>query len=166
MMFSAKATANSETPLLRLPAEIRNLIWEFTLGGKIRDVVLLQKRRKFCIQEYIAVSRATFQRNSHALLSTCRQIYTETALLIFSTNTFRFTSRSTVDWTRHLFEVQKNAFHTVHFVLDCRHCTFPLGELPGLSGKVLPIGIFPNVKHVFVEITVHGEEHVWDLTIR
>lgn len=99
------------------------------------------------------MSRASFPQNSHALLSTCRQIYTETALLTFSTNAFRFTLQ-TVDWTRHLSKVQKYQVHTVHFVL---------GELPVLAGRVLPVGIFPNVKHVVVETTADAKKEAWRL---
>jgi hypothetical protein len=154
-MSSTKAKANSESPLLRLPAEIRNRIWEYALGGNIRDVVHIQRRRKFYIEDITAVSRASFPQNSHALLSTCRQIYTETALLTFSTNAFRFTLQ-TVDWTRHLSKVQKYQVHTVHFVL---------GELPVLAGRVLPVGIFPNVKHVVVETTADAKKEAWRLTM-
>jgi hypothetical protein len=101
------------------------------------------------------VSRASFQPHSHALLLTCRQIYTESALLTFSTNAFRFTLQ-TVDWTRHLSEVQKDRVRTVHF---------DLGELPGDAGRALPVGIFPNVKHVVVETTVNAKKEVWRLTL-
>jgi hypothetical protein len=131
------------------------LIWEFALGGNIRDVVHIQKRRKFYTEDFTAVSRASFPQNSHALLLTCRQIYAETALLTFSTNAFRFTLQ-TIDWTRHLSKVQKDRVRTVHF---------DLGELPLDAGRALPVGIFPNVKHVVVETTANAKEEVWRLTL-
>jgi len=66
--------------LLRLPAEIRNLIFGYALGGKT-----------FLIDHYvyqgIAKNRTRFK-NALALLAVCRQVFAETALLPFSSNTF------------------------------------------------------------------------------
>ena len=63
-----------------MPAEIRNLIFGYALGG-----------RTFHISHYIGqhiTKNITISENALALLAVCRQIFAETALLPFSSNTF------------------------------------------------------------------------------
>lgn len=73
---------NQDSPLLRLPPEIRNRIWHLALGGKlIRHNVYGRGR-------YRMMPRPSERENAFDLLRTCRQIYAETALLPFSANTF------------------------------------------------------------------------------
>lgn len=68
--------------MLRLPAEIRNIIWTYALGGKtIRQVI--RGRSK-----YVFVPEASEKTNAFALLGTCRQIYAESVHLPFAGNTF------------------------------------------------------------------------------
>lgn len=75
-------TQNRASPLLSLAAEIRNQIWEYALGGKIfRQVVCHYPTEKF-------LPKMSERKNTLALLLVCRQIYAETALLPFSSNTF------------------------------------------------------------------------------
>lgn len=65
-----------DSPLLRLPAEIRNRIYEYALY-----VRTLRTSRSGHIQGY---------HHLHALPHTCRQLKEETALLIFSLNSITF----------------------------------------------------------------------------
>ncbi|XP_014558460.1 hypothetical protein COCVIDRAFT_36223 [Bipolaris victoriae FI3] len=58
--------ANRKSPLLRLPAEVRNMIWEFALGGRAYEA----KRDGYRMHSQGDPSRV-------ALLRVCRQIYAE-----------------------------------------------------------------------------------------
>lgn len=73
-----------QSPLLRLPAELRNKIFAYTLGGKTFKI----------IPGYydIPTMNATNSKYALALLQVCRQIYAETTLLPFSINTFSASS--------------------------------------------------------------------------
>ncbi|KAF2850756.1 hypothetical protein T440DRAFT_518050 [Plenodomus tracheiphilus IPT5] len=74
-----------QSPLLRLPAELRNQIWELVLGGNICYV----DRKPWSMHNR---KRQSFRvTNVHsALLRICRQVYSETALLPFQLNEFCF----------------------------------------------------------------------------
>ncbi|PVH96551.1 hypothetical protein DM02DRAFT_477271, partial [Periconia macrospinosa] len=77
---SQKAKANNEnSPLLRLPRELRDRIWSEALGGQTFNVKGVGHR-----------SPASFDGGSNAisLLRTCRQIYSETALIPYKTSVF------------------------------------------------------------------------------
>ncbi|KAF2846853.1 hypothetical protein T440DRAFT_220784 [Plenodomus tracheiphilus IPT5] len=97
---------NSKIFLLSLPAEIRNRIFKYTLGGNIvwctitrcHVVIRTGPPRRYIID------------TEHALLRVCRQIYVETALLPFSTNDFGFIPRQPVQvlWQR-MLPGQRNA---------------------------------------------------------
>ncbi|KAI4609748.1 hypothetical protein J4E80_008393 [Alternaria sp. BMP 0032] len=68
------------SPLLRLPAEIRHMIFGYALGGKTFHIHH---------HEYQGIAKnGTVSKNALALLAVCRQVFAETALLPFSSNTF------------------------------------------------------------------------------
>jgi hypothetical protein len=79
------AQRNTTTsPLLRLPRELRDLIWTYTLSGNIIKA------------EYRPVDkypRATPLKHRFGLLRTCRQIYAETSSLPWTLSTFSFHTR-------------------------------------------------------------------------
>ncbi|KAF9699607.1 hypothetical protein EKO04_002190 [Ascochyta lentis] len=79
--------ANQDVPLLRLPTEIRNRIWEYALGGKTFMAIRFDNpwRYKF-------IPSASEPSNGAALLRTCRQIYSETALYPSRFGTFACTN--------------------------------------------------------------------------
>ncbi|USP77114.1 uncharacterized protein yc1106_04388 [Curvularia clavata] len=73
--------ANQQSPLLRLPPEIRNIIWGLLLGGRVL-------RHMFGASESFGSLR-----NHHLevpLLRVCRQVYAETALIPLKQNLFSF----------------------------------------------------------------------------
>ncbi|KAF1835439.1 hypothetical protein BDW02DRAFT_495992 [Decorospora gaudefroyi] len=80
-----------DSPLLRLPPEIRNRIFGYVLGGKT-----------FHIEYSVNTETITnTTKSEHALspLAVCRQVFAETALLPFSLNTFRtFSPRIFNEW--------------------------------------------------------------------
>ncbi|KAI4631503.1 uncharacterized protein J4E87_002208 [Alternaria ethzedia] len=69
---------NEKSPLLRMPAEIRNKIWKLVLGGKLYES---DWTLGFC-------SPPTEPEDATALLRTCRQIYSETAIMPLALTTF------------------------------------------------------------------------------
>jgi hypothetical protein len=72
------------SPLLRLPAEIRNMIYTFALGiGTIR---MLHFRHGLNLRYGLELSIN--------LLRVCHQVYTETCLLPYKLNTFDFIGAS------------------------------------------------------------------------
>jgi hypothetical protein len=77
-----RVKTNHESPLLRLPPEIRNRIWRYTLGGKVFRQCYGTNRR--CVLRPEPRERG----NIFALLTACRQIYAETSVLPFVVNTF------------------------------------------------------------------------------
>jgi hypothetical protein len=75
-----KTAANQRnSPLLRLPAELRNQVYHYALGG-----------RKFEVYRTACKQIRVFQENlpAFALLLVCSQIYAETRLLPYSLNAF------------------------------------------------------------------------------
>lgn len=87
----AEATAANQlnSPLLRLPAELRNLIYHYALGNC--TLTLAAHHDRLC----------TYQNDMPAfpLLAVCTQIHTEAALLPYSLNTFNIAS----DYTLRVF---------------------------------------------------------------
>ncbi|KAI4684957.1 uncharacterized protein J4E88_004399 [Alternaria novae-zelandiae] len=87
-----------DSPLLRLPPELRHLIFSHVIGGKTFEILYdrsgpyrspIRERlsSKVPKRKFIA-KNITVAKNTLALLVVCRQIYAETALLPFSSNTF------------------------------------------------------------------------------
>ncbi|KAH8733005.1 hypothetical protein GQ44DRAFT_766072 [Phaeosphaeriaceae sp. PMI808] len=72
-----------ESSLLRLPAEIRNIIYEYVLGGRTY-------RFKDALHFKHARLNTNGERHTLGLLSVCHQIYSEASLLPYSLNTFSF----------------------------------------------------------------------------
>lgn len=86
--------------MLRLPPELRHLIFRHVIGGKTFEIrygrfesgsyrSLIRRRlsSKVPKRKFIA-KNITVAKNTLALLVVCRQIYAETALLPFSSNVF------------------------------------------------------------------------------
>ncbi|USP77115.1 hypothetical protein yc1106_04389 [Curvularia clavata] len=79
--FKMARQNQQQSPLLRLPAELRNKIFAYALGGRTF-------RFKTTGNYPWYIKNVTKYKHALALLQVCRQIYAETALLPFSTNTF------------------------------------------------------------------------------
>ena len=111
-----------DVPLLRLPAEIRASIWKHALEYPIVKVRPSSERHRNNVRE------------NFGLLRVCRQVYSETARLPHTLNTFSF---SLGDMPHHdmtkLNKVQKLSVETNWVVLDavCSYI-FPLEDLPQL----------------------------------
>ncbi|KAF2253363.1 hypothetical protein BU26DRAFT_399624, partial [Trematosphaeria pertusa] len=96
-----------ESPLLRLPAELRNKIYSYVLGGRLwelKDTLTAGSREK----------------NSMSLLRVCRQINAETASLPFELGTFSFESLSALmQWSQRMPPKQRDAVRSVRTA----HCS-------------------------------------------
>lgn len=164
---------NSETLLLRLPAEVRNRIWEYALGGKIFDVILIQTCRGRYVEEKTLIAPETFPENAHALLQVCRQIYRETALVPFSHNAFRFSEQRAFEWARHLLRVQQNAMREVHIVTLRAECMIGWMQFNDRMPDAFPIDVFPKIKKIVIKVgytfnhnlcmgyILNGEQQEW-----
>lgn len=107
--------ANKASPLLRLPRELRDMIWEKVLGHKT----------------YVAVIHRRWKtkdgKPNLSLLLSCRQIYWETALLPFQANIFQ-TELPVYQFPLHLCLARiKECFrsHITKLELDVEHFSPP-----------------------------------------
>jgi len=105
-----------ESPLLRLPAELRNKILGYVCGGM---TILFYS-------ENIAIKAGPWSNSPRvrgpfvAIQQTCRQTYAETALLPFSNiNQFWYRSQESIDRMRsRLFIGQINSITTIYFTIS------------------------------------------------
>ncbi|OCL11637.1 hypothetical protein AOQ84DRAFT_183112 [Glonium stellatum] len=89
-------THNSATPLLRLPRELRDYIWEYVCGGQLIHVK--GNRGSLCYicsmdspkSTHISCSKPMSKHLSLGLQSTSRQLYHETMPIFYGTNIFSF----------------------------------------------------------------------------
>ncbi|KAL1657100.1 hypothetical protein SLS61_000140 [Didymella pomorum] len=141
--------ANSRSPLLCVPPELRNCIWKYALGGHVFEVPIRRifKRRK-------RVNKAKvwdLPKNTFALLRVCRQIYAETALLPYKHNAFRFYSEDAFDWAASLRAVQLNLISDIriatigaHHMLETNQISQQRSPLP----ETLHVDRFPGLRSV------------------
>jgi len=87
---NAEATAANQrnSPLLRLPAELRNLVYRYALGD--RTLILSTRNRK-------TLRLRRRDTPAFSLLAVCTQIHSEAALLPYSLNTFDIALESTAN---------------------------------------------------------------------
>ena len=80
---------NQNSPLLRLPPEIRNRIWEYSLGHSIFRTQVFRSGRSHKAKLTPPTSEPSV---GVALLRCCRQIYSEAALMPIRLNTLAFSN--------------------------------------------------------------------------
>jgi hypothetical protein len=103
------------SPLLHLPGEIRNSIYEYVLQEdapyRLATAMILEDLRKVSLFPVVP--------HRLALLRTCRQLYLETALLPFQLNIFAFRSRTFRDFvSSQLTRAQR---HAIRGIETCIH---------------------------------------------
>ncbi|CAO2657022.1 Nn.00g058250.m01.CDS01 [Neocucurbitaria sp. VM-36] len=147
------ARDNGLSPLLRLPAEIRTQIWEYTLGGM--RILSSSSMGIFCRPEGSDdPNHIKFYTDRRlALLQVCRQIYSETATLTFSTNLFCFFGREALEkvWKR-TRPAQRDAVKRM--VVDRPLMLYYVRPKPKPKLKRLfasPCAAFPNLKTMVIE---------------
>ncbi|KAJ4372398.1 hypothetical protein N0V83_004172 [Neocucurbitaria cava] len=162
--------SNRLSPLLRLPAEIRNEIWKYALGGKVYRGVFDDSKAP---STKLSLPR-TEPANTAALLRTCRQIYAETALMLCSLNKFSFDFTADVCvGVRKLKSIQRRQIMSVQLELLC-----PAGDparlckMLGARHMYMPSKSFVNrlpcLKKICVsvfgaEVGVIGEEEIEEI---
>lgn len=91
-MTTTRFKENQEnSPLLRLPPEIRNIIWGHALGGK--TFVAKSSTTTRSARTTLASSRKD-PKNGSALLRTCRQLFLETAPYLLTHGTIEFAGQN------------------------------------------------------------------------
>lgn len=111
-----------DSPLLRLPAELRNQIFQYALGCKTWTFLVRESHQ----QTVYVPSRLE---HALALLAVCRQIYAETALLPFSLDTFSFDHYTDLQWW---LKAQRPAQSDVVSTISIHHRLYLYGILAEL----------------------------------
>jgi hypothetical protein len=104
------------SPLLRLPPELRNQIYEYVLGGEIYYLLDSSGRMILIKNRYNGARRP--QKHCFALLETCRQLHAETASLPSSLNTFASSSLTIANFFSKLTTAQQEAVKGVRLYLQ------------------------------------------------
>ncbi|KAH6638235.1 hypothetical protein C7974DRAFT_451532 [Boeremia exigua] len=138
---------NQDTPLLRLPPEIRNRIWEHTLGrSSFRAQVSKQGRKNVATM----VSLSDEPGVGVALLRSCRQIYSEAAMMPICLNTFVIR-----DYWRNMKAFRLFSAHQFKRITMIRlELQFPIFYLDAL--EIQPL--FPAMNDI--EIVIHSANSV------
>lgn len=139
--------------LLSLPAELRNIIWAFVLGGKTFDI-----KCEIRIPWGVITKNITTQGNSLSLLRTCRQIYSEARLFPFRFNGFQFRSEDAFQpWLDRFEKAQQAAIAEVHLVTwKAKHMVESRGFAPRKLGDVFPVGRLEGLQRLRVEVRYTG----------
>jgi hypothetical protein len=159
--MSTSAKRNSTiSPLLRLPGEIRNRIWQYALGYHQIDIGYYGFKRSWPIGPTLDVRSLrpaqhfprTFVRPNFALSRVCRQVYVESSAFIYTLNTFRFNNCTAIDrWVKSLALGQKRLVASIDVPSDYMH-KYRHGLRKSFFAK------FANIKRVGVDehVAVYG----------
>ncbi|KAH5409324.1 hypothetical protein HBI46_172450 [Parastagonospora nodorum] len=164
-----------QSPLLRLPAELRTKIYQYTLGGLEITLTRSIIAQRLCLNSRERAAndeRHPFYKlpSPSATLLSCRQVNSEAKLLLFSSNHFSIESfEPFMEFLDALSPAQRNAIGTVRIVgvglnrtlgrhdhhgyvhdsdnFDsvCKH-GLPLGRLAGLKCVVWMYYDSPNIE--------------------
>ncbi|KAF2184289.1 hypothetical protein K469DRAFT_180504 [Zopfia rhizophila CBS 207.26] len=111
---------NSETPLLSLPSEIRNAIWEYTIGGYHVMIGHAVHGRDAGQYYHKAIPLAAdcdnqkLRQRRFQLHRVCQQIRNETVLLMYSLNMFAFQNINVMNgWIKSLSQAQRESVSTL-----------------------------------------------------
>ncbi|KAF2635243.1 hypothetical protein P280DRAFT_473967 [Massarina eburnea CBS 473.64] len=176
----------TESPLLRLPAELRNRIYEYAIGGGIivvDDIIAFPRDGwlEYTVTYRDASDVGNFSRfdgsdkplrvsRIFALDRTCRQTWSESHKLLFSHNKFHFMVNETMkDFVRHrLTTAQRHAIKgasTSFYILACNmRFALRMGDglthpsmLPNLKRLYLPLADSPPIPYVNPKQKVYKE---------
>ncbi|KAF1935112.1 hypothetical protein EJ02DRAFT_389673 [Clathrospora elynae] len=94
-----------ESPLLRLPGEIRTKIWEFALGYHQVNICGQSQGNRWNIElghdtqplHVTSTVPRAFVRPTFAIPRVCRQMYTELSAMVYTLNNFGFDNHDTFD---------------------------------------------------------------------
>lgn len=145
------AERNAQSPLLRLPPEIRNNIYSLVLSGAIihPDPHYVEEDQSANIYQ-VARSISSGGHPSPQrfdLLRVCRQIYIETAALPYHLSTFRFLS--SIELKIRLRYVPVRICEAIRFVELGRHRMINGLEIDRWAESIL---MLPNLEHFHVNL--------------
>ena len=155
-------TKSRTSPLLALPAELRNIIWSQVLGGTTFDIKCSVR-----IPWGVSVTNTTTSPHQLALLQACRQIYAETRLLPLTLNTFQFKSEDAFKpWLAKFDITQRAAIQSVRLVTwKAKHMVESRGFAPRRLVDVFPVELFKGLRSVQIEVRYTGvlrEDEKWE----
>ncbi|KAF2874968.1 hypothetical protein BDV95DRAFT_564032 [Massariosphaeria phaeospora] len=136
--------ANSKSPLLRLPAEIRNQIFElaFTSPSPSSTIHILYQTCTGTARDDLAIQ----------LPFTCRQLYAETANMVYSLNTFLFVRQYHMEeWLAKRLPVQRELIEQITVCTDYMSATcggYPTRMSVLRSAFLAAKPMCPNLKRV------------------
>lgn len=153
----ARVQGNQQAPLLRLPPEIRDRIWRYALGGKtFVGVGLWESTYRF------GPSKADPE-NGAALLRTCRQIYSETALHLPRLGNFVYATFSALKRSaRKLKRYQHN--QVIQLCLSCPDVTDTLIVYKLRDRRGVLENFFPALEQI--ELLIHAVPDQEDSSFR
>lgn len=121
-----KVKASPQPPLLRLPEELRSVIYRFILGGQEYKIHLKK--------EYTCIRNHKLGWINLALLGVCKKIYKETKRLPFALNTFRVLPHQMRPWSNQLSRFQVDAIGCIKLDwMECLHGRLELSLFAGLN---------------------------------
>jgi len=148
---SAQRNSN-ESPLLRLPSEIRSKIWEYAVGYHcIRIFDKTYSSRGFSAVELTRRSfpletGGSFVWPNFALPKVCRQLYVEAAAMVYTLNNFSFFNKLAMDrFIKHRALGQRRLITSITVPSDYFRL-YAAGHRKKLRRT------FPDVKRIIVEV--------------
>ncbi|EUC47672.1 hypothetical protein COCMIDRAFT_77468, partial [Bipolaris oryzae ATCC 44560] len=133
--------ANRQSHLLRLPAEVRNMIWEFALGGRVYEAEF--------IGGYYYRMHSQEAPSKVPLLRVCRQIYAEAANIPIQQTTF---SIPRPDRIRRCFDpfktCQRRHIASLRFEISSYRLAYLWTDIPRLFRTLRLPKYLPGVKKV------------------
>ena len=149
-MDSAKRNS-IESPLLRLPPELRNKIWQYALGEHCIDIRDLNTEEPTAsIHDNHTPSpdphhHPLFIRPTFQLPKVCRQTYLESSPYIYTLNTFAFHSLATLDrWIKNRHAGQTHLIASLNIPRTYMRL-YRTGLRRPFTSK------FPNIAHIGVD---------------
>jgi hypothetical protein len=117
---------STSSPLLRLPAELRNQIYEYVFGGRRQLIKPLgQHQQQSATTEEAEKgeqSNANLRPTNLSLLSTSRQLHLKTALLPYKLNTWVIDSLAGLYHLVNFSYFQRLAMHNAMRTLELHCC--------------------------------------------
>ncbi|KAG9201577.1 hypothetical protein G6514_005584 [Epicoccum nigrum] len=139
--------ANQQSPLLRLPTELRTKIWSYVLGSTI-----YRGKGYSCTgdDQFVPRDRSI----SLTLLQTCRQIYSETTMLPFTLNIFSVGKFRCIRSGFKLMKLhQRRSIKHIRLELDCVNDSYA-PQLADMKTSIEPY--FPSLETVEVFVYSGG----------